>query len=47
MLATTHARPGRKKPVLAARLYVDRDLIDVVRNPISMDRPPAVRAFIP
>jgi hypothetical protein len=47
MLATTHARPGRKKPVLAARHCVDRDLIDVIRNPVRVDRPPAVGAFIP
>src|SRR5579863_10118902 len=36
MLATAHARPGRKKPVFAARLYVDCDLINIVRNPVSV-----------
>jgi hypothetical protein len=46
MFATTHARSGRKKPVFVARLYVDRDLVDIVRNPVGVHRPPAVRAFI-
>ena len=33
--------------MLVAGLYVDRDLVYVVRNPIGMHRPPAVGAFIP
>jgi len=47
MLTTTHARPGRKKPVFVARLYVDRDLVNIVRNPVGVHRPPTLRAFIP
>jgi len=47
MLATTHARARRKKPVLAARLNVDRDLVYVIRNLIGVHRPPAVGIFLP
>jgi len=47
MLPTTHARARRKKPALAARLYIDRDLIDVAENTISVDGPPTISTFIP
>jgi len=46
MLSATHAGPRREEPLLAARLYVDRDLIDVARNTVRVDRPPTIDAFI-
>lgn len=47
MLTTTHVRTRREKPALAAGLYVNRDLIDVVRNTVRVDGPPTIGTFIP
>jgi hypothetical protein len=47
MLATTHASARREKPALVAGLYVDRDLIDVVRNMLRVDGSPTIGTFIP
>jgi hypothetical protein len=46
MFSATHARARRKEPLLVARFYVNRYLIDVARNTVRVDRPPTIDALI-